>query len=658
MGYTWCVSYDTFHASLGDGEQPLRWGTALELTRRFFSRGIATLVVSTATLWGTTRVASASGGVFSPTSSVKHSAMRTVFAIDEQVGRTTAIIEVHYEGAADDFAWLLPVAGTTEVGISSRAVLNRLHDATAPDYRISRRWPPAECPGEVSDLPLLPPPPQAPLTTDAVGARGAVDVLDAGTVGPYDYQVLTVAAEFGGDPARVALDWLAAEGYPVPTSAPEALRAYLLAGMNLVAVRLTQQASAGSIRPIRVTYDGVQPAIPLRLTALSAQENVGVLVWLLGASRAAALNYETLELNEAVIDWFDPEASYREVIGAAANEATGGQGFIVELAEPISAELGNRIVFERLAIDDFRRTADELSPRELLIKLLGDFQTLDKRSFRAPFAAAGSDDAELLDGVADVLAQTLTLPPETTLADLVAAPRCYLPAPESRQNFYCDGRKAPPQAVDLGDFDRLAFLTAVEALVFAPMEEAAQLLRDHVYVTRMRTQLSPDEMTVDPQFGLNPDLGNLARLHARSLHYEGCFGDTTAPWQTDFAGHSMRGRGDRWPLSPPTGPEGMPAALRVVQHASRGTGEVIVDNSAWIATLLDAELADLTGAPDAATDGEAIRPSAAGGCRLQASPPGGYRPGWLGLLGAVPLVGWQRRRSRKAPKTLTSSHVG
>ena len=42
-------------------------------------------------------------------------------------------------------------------------------------------------------------------------------------------------------------------------------------------------------------------------------------------------NYKALELNEALINWFNPMSNYNEVVSAAADEA-GGQGFVTEFA--------------------------------------------------------------------------------------------------------------------------------------------------------------------------------------------------------------------------------------------------------------------------------------------------------------------------------------
>src|SRR5262249_17986214 len=70
--------------------------------------------------------------------------------------------------------------------------------------------------------------------------------------------------------------------------------------------------------------------------AVAAQDNMGVLVWVLSNKQAVPSNYKSLVLNEALINWFDYPSTYNAVVSAAADEA-GGQGFVTEMAGPRTA---------------------------------------------------------------------------------------------------------------------------------------------------------------------------------------------------------------------------------------------------------------------------------------------------------------------------------
>ena len=58
----------------------------------------------------------------------------------------------------------------------------------------------------------------------------------------------------------------------------------------------------GDLQPIALTYEADLPGIPIRLTAIATQPNLGVLTWVLGTDRAIPSNYLHVEINEARID--------------------------------------------------------------------------------------------------------------------------------------------------------------------------------------------------------------------------------------------------------------------------------------------------------------------------------------------------------------------
>src|SRR4029078_1037594 len=78
-------------------------------------------------------------------------------------------------------------------------------------------------------------------------------------------------------------------------------------------------------------YNGDKPSIPIRPTAVAAQDNMGVLVYILSGAEARPQTYRSLVINEARITWFNASSSYPQVVSWAADEA-GGQGFVTEMA--------------------------------------------------------------------------------------------------------------------------------------------------------------------------------------------------------------------------------------------------------------------------------------------------------------------------------------
>jgi hypothetical protein len=607
------------------------------------------------------RDARACGGLFcSSANPVNQAAERIVFAQDESAGRVTAIIEILYQGPAERFAWILPVSGVPEVGVSTNALLNRLQQATNPNYQLQRTWPANNCPSAQGTSP----PSGGGVAESADNDPGSVSVLASGSAGPYDFQVISVAADAAADPAADAIAWLTENGYDTGATGPDLLRPYLENGLNLLAVRLSKQSAVGSIRPIKIAYDSDQPNIPIRPTAVAANDDMGILVWVLGSARAVPFNYKTLELNEALIDWFNPQQTYNDVVIAAANETGDGQGFVTELArrtaDPMLGNISDQLFSERFTIIDYRSTADSLSNAELIVDVVSSFSTSGNFAFGGPFGAAAPSGQVSLDGVADVLTRNLTLPAGVTVADVLSAPRCYFDELTTGDAFYCEGQQAPAARISLTGFNRTAFLTDVEDLVIEPIEDTVQLFVDFPYMTRFYTTLSADEMNVDPVFAINSDLGDVDNQHVLTLEYEGCAGDITRPWQADVGGRIVRGQGNTWPLTLANRGEEMPVNARILQLGVSGPGEVYEDNGDLIERLLDSQFGSsppmamgMGGTSNAGMtppgDGDPTtmtpaRMGSSGGCSLGGVPPvAGRFAAVAGLIGLALLAVFRRR---------------
>jgi len=405
---------------------------------------------------------------------------------------------------------------------------------------------------------------------------------------------------------------------------PDVLRPYLQGGMNLIAFRLSKNQGAGSIRPVILTYASERPMIPIRPTAVAANDDMGILVWVLGSGRAIPSNYASLELNEALIDWFNPAMSYNDVVTAAADEA-GGRGFVTEMAAPTATRgFSNALYLEQGGVQNFRQTADGLSVPQLVVSVVDTFATSAPGVFMGPFASRSMSGRVALDGVTDVLAKHLVLPPGVTIEDLVTAPRCYFAEFRVPGTFYCEGRPAPESTIDVSNFDRVAFLTDVETLIIKPLADTAALFDRQPYVTRLYTTLSAREMILDPEFDLNPGLPDVDNNHLVILKYaESCF-DPNGVWTAEIQGQLIRGTGNTWPLSVKA--QTMPVNRRVLQLSATGEGTVLADNTAAIRTALD-------NSPAAA--------DSSGGCTLAGA--GARAPAWLFVFLAMFLLPRLRR---------------
>ena len=303
-------------------------------------RGIAALAgLALATTFAVPE-ASACGGFFcSQTAGVNQAAERIVFAQNDD-GTVTAVIEIQYQGPSNKFSWLLPISSVPmgdQIAVASSLSFQRLQQATNPQYNLTRRVE-GTC-DEDPDFGDAAGGDSAGVGSASGGAAsggpgGGVTVEASGLVGSFEWTVISVDPALTS-PADAAVNWLQDNGYDVPQGAPGLLGPYLADGLHLLALRLQKGATTGSIRPLVLTYDATKPMIPIKLTAVAASDNMGVMTWVLGDARAVPKNYNALELNDARINWFNASPSYNSVVTAAADEA-GGQGFVTEYAEPSS----------------------------------------------------------------------------------------------------------------------------------------------------------------------------------------------------------------------------------------------------------------------------------------------------------------------------------
>jgi hypothetical protein len=575
--------------------------------------------------------ASACGGFFcSASQPVNQAAERIVFANNGD-GTVTAVIQILYQGPSEEFSWLLPISTVLQegdIGIASNVAFLRLQAATNPQYTLTTRFE-----GQCSDSGIVPGGSPPTIARPSGGGEsdpdeGGVTVESSGVIGQFEWQVISLDASLA-DPAAAAVTWLEDNGYDVSPGSPELLGPYLADGMYLLALRLTKGSDSGSIRPISLTYEADKPMIPIKLTAVAANDDMGVMTWVLGEARAVPFNYYSLELNEAKINWFNAAANYNDVVIAAADEA-GGQGFVTEFAG--STETLANVVWPE---------SEEA--------LWTQFQNMVFSSFSQLFQTANSYYGAY-DGFWDAVRSTVILPDGVAFADFKSCPNCY---------------------GDRVEFPPSQFFAALETNVIDPLRGVQELLDSQPYVTRLYSTLSAAEMTVDPLFSFNADLDDLSNRHNAERVIE-CSPDLSqfaAPWRVELPqGGVIRGTGQEaqtrtWPAVTTD----QPFNRRIVQLGERGEGEVAKDNTKLLADL-NADRAPVAGRPGTGGSGGSASPLPGGAPTAGgASATGGSRPAdlnsaedgcairgsrsprsalLLSLFGLVALAGLARRRQR------------
>jgi len=179
-------------------------------------------------------------------------------------GRETLVLQVKYEGPAEDFAWIVPLPARPEV--------TAIKPKKAPFEELSlytqrrRKWG------------------YRGAGRPAAQGLDAVQVLERKVVGVYDVAVLAAA-----DPKALS-DWLNRNGYAFPPHRTDVLEHYTKKKWVYVAMRIDREAlgtdrvkklRVGELQPIRFLFPAKEMVYPLRISSVNAGRTE-VLLYVLG----------------------------------------------------------------------------------------------------------------------------------------------------------------------------------------------------------------------------------------------------------------------------------------------------------------------------------------------------------------------------------------
>lgn len=472
--------------------------------------GIAALVVAGASYIGIAGGrASACGGFFCQQVPINQAAEQIIFRKDGS--RVRAIVLIQYQGSAEDFSWVLPVPGVPELSVGSDLLFQTLEATTRPQFTL-------EVTGEAcfTDNTLSRGGLGVDVLTDAPPEDDGVEVLQELAVGPFDIQIVR------SENPDAMTQWLDDNNYDLTDRGRELIAPYVEEGMNFVAMRLQQDKGVGDIEPIQLVYESERPMIPIRLTAVATQPNLGVLVWILGDSQAIPVNYLHVTPNYAQLDWYSGARfaylSYQNLVTAAMDEV-GGQGFATDYAG---------------------RDADLISPvLDLPEQLRADATRLSELSSAANALAQLINFSQFPGAkVLEIYRRRLPLPDGVIEASYGSSFELARLFDDATLRTALDGT-----------------LAELETDTIEPLEASLTVFDGDPYMTRLFTALSAEDMTLDPIFGFSGELADQQLERKATLALSCVLGQTqwslTLGEGTGRAGELvMEGTGAR-PFSPP-----------------------------------------------------------------------------------------------------------
>ncbi|WP_052546958.1 DUF2330 domain-containing protein [Enhygromyxa salina] len=540
-----------------------------------------------------------------------------LFKIGEDYVEAHIQIQIDPDTNAEKFAWVIPVSSVPEFAVGSQFLFDNMLAGSVPNYGVQSQ---NDFCGDGGDD--FGGEGGANSTGDDGGDPGDGDgddgggpnIVAKGSVGAFDYAVLE------GGTVESVMTWLGDNGYQQDPNAEPILATYLEEEFLFVALKLGVETDLADIHPIVIRYDGVEPCVPLRLTAIAAADDMDIRTFFLGDARVVPVNYRHVLINSLKLDWFNNAANYKEVISMAVDaQEADGNAFVTEYAG----------------------TSDVIST----------FGVYDQSWDPAPYAALVDSPI----GAIDLLTQQNLIFCDLDW-DFVCIPQHplvqsaldqFIPVPDGVEpvEFY-DCLECFVDQIDLAAWDAAAFAAMLDERIFKPGLRAFNLVQDNPYLTRMYTTISPSEMNADPMFRSNSTLPDVApqRLGTQTLH---CDGSTT--FELPDGRQVYFPAGD--PLVWPDFQDEMPWDEDIDQDGMADNAPLInlVDNTEKINELLDAynQGKGMGNEDGGADDGDAGIDDGglASGCGCSANddePVGGALLGFaaLGLMGLV-----RRRRS-------------
>jgi MYXO-CTERM domain-containing protein len=405
--------------------------------------------------------------------------------------KVTAQIQIQYQGEAENFSWVLPLPAVPDVTVGTDQIFQALRAITDPRFEID--WQNEEGCNFTNSCMMMA---NAAEDGGGGGEPGAVEILKEGAVGPYNFQVVD------SDDGEAMFNWLNENGYDQSPEAKNLIEHYVETDFVFIAIKLSKDSDSGDIRPLIVEYDAPNLAcIPLRLTSIAAQADMPIFTWVLSDARAIPINFFHVLLNPKAYNWVscgvptgqgnfysgyngsgvDCQQEYLNLVTAAVDSAEG-RGFVTEFAGASEVMEGAIYTEGQYDVDKLKDLDDPVQFLQMLLQLNFPRNAL----------------------IQEIIRDNIPQPDPSTLPQ-----DC-----QTETEFYTwNLEQCLKNMPEDWTFDPAAFVADLEERFITPLKDGQALFTKHPYLTRLFTTMSPDEMTRDPLFAFNGDLGDVSNVH-------------------------------------------------------------------------------------------------------------------------------------------------
>src|SRR5271166_1519839 len=225
---------------------------------------------------------------------------RMLLAVSQQ--QSTLYDQIIYSGSPSSFAWVLPIHGVVDVGLSADVLFDSMDVLTQTQV-------------------VGPPPPSCPSPSGCGGGVGcgfgssaggvAEDSVAGGTaaepppvtvtkqqnVGPYE------TVQLHATDASALNNWLTQNGFQIPAAVTPVIDAYVTEGFDFLAMKLLPNQDVHSMRPVRVTTPGASLSLPLRMASIGTGAVTGITIWVVADGRYEPQNFPFFHIDDSALVW-------------------------------------------------------------------------------------------------------------------------------------------------------------------------------------------------------------------------------------------------------------------------------------------------------------------------------------------------------------------
>lgn len=286
------------------------------MNRRSLILGLS--IASSGLAFAPERDAAACGGCFHPPTQTVSDITDERMLLAVSTLQSTLYDQLRYTGAPSDFAWVLPIHGTVDVGLSADVLFDSF-DALTQTQIVP---PTPNCPSPSCRFA-----PQGATANAGVGggADGMVTVLKQENVGPY------ATVQLQATDSSALANWLAQNGYNISADVAPVIAEYVKEGFDFLAMKLLPNQGVQAMRPVRVTTPGASLSLPLRMAAVGTGTEVGITIWVVADGRYEPQNFPFFHIDDSALVWdFNTSQSNYATLRSQNETNLKGKGWEIE----------------------------------------------------------------------------------------------------------------------------------------------------------------------------------------------------------------------------------------------------------------------------------------------------------------------------------------